>query len=239
MNGLTHGLSRLFSRRSERSPQLASDIGFPTDVRQHVHVSKNHLTGDLEGLPAAWKRLVDTQISPAEQHDHPDAAYQAVKFYNYSIKKKETIEPFKQILTEEAFCEESRRIDQLLDDKHAREQRSSDASAGQSSGEETVVVVAPPPAPATIVRRSAPAIPYGAQSELDRPLNKVTAVVDLSVIEEDPNESPVLRKKERMYASLSDEEIYEELRKLCNSENAHSRFERLKDVGTGASGEYF
>lgn len=248
MNGLTHGLSRLFSRRSERSPQQATEIGLPTDVRQHVHVSKNHLTGDLEGLPAAWKRLVDAQLTLAEREDHPDAAYQAVKFYNYSIKKKEPIEPFKPILTEEAFSEESRRIDQLLNDKNARD-RDSNASTAPSSDDQDEypeplpIIEEPPERPPLVIRRSAPPIPTATSyiiksSQTERPLNKATALTDLTTIEEDNDGSPVLRKKEKLYASLSDDQIYEELRKICNSEDPHGRFQRLKDVGTGASGQY-
>lgn len=248
MNGLTHGLSRLFSRRSERSTQQATEIGLPTDVRQHVHVSKNHLTGDLEGLPAAWRRLVDAQLTLAEREDHPDAAYQAVKFYNYSIKKKEPIEPFKPLLTEEAFSEESRRIDQLLNDKNARDRDSNTSTAPSSDDQDEYlepipIIEEPPERPPLIARRSAPPIPTATSyviksSQSDRPLNKAAGLTDLTTIEEDGDSSPVLRKKEKMYASLSDDEIYEELRKICNSEDPHGRFQRLKDVGTGASGQY-
>lgn len=220
MNGLTSGLSKLFSRKNDRHTPPA-EIGFPTDVRQHVHVSKNVETGDLEGLPPAWRRLVDAHLTAADRHDHPDAAYQAVKFYNYSIKKKEAIEPFKPLLTEEAFSEESRRIDQLLDDKN--DDRSSEEDKERL----------PPPKP---LRRSAPPAPL---LNFDGPpqLDKAPALCDLSRIDEDGEDSPVLRRKEKHNASLTDEQIYQELHRICNPENPHLRFERIRDVGTGASGE--
>lgn len=49
----------------------------------------------------------------AEQHANPDAAIQAVKYYNYSLIKK-NFDPFKPFVTEKAIAEESKEIENIL-----------------------------------------------------------------------------------------------------------------------------
>jgi hypothetical protein len=48
-----------------------------------------------------------------EQNANPGAAIQAIKYYNYSIKKKQN-ETFKPFVTEEAIKEESEEIEKIL-----------------------------------------------------------------------------------------------------------------------------
>lgn len=105
-------------------------IGTPTNVVHGIHVSKNDITGDLEGLPRQWQRVMDTLITQDEQQEHPDAVYQAVKFYNYSIKKKDQLEPFKPFITEEAIHEESAEIENYMTKTHHYK---SEDSLGKSS----------------------------------------------------------------------------------------------------------
>jgi p21-activated kinase 1 len=50
-----------------------SEIGLPTNVTRGIHVSKNQLTGDLEGLPKAWYRLLKSQITEEEEFENPSA----------------------------------------------------------------------------------------------------------------------------------------------------------------------
>lgn len=49
----------------------------------------------------------------AEQNANPNAAIQAVTFYNYSMIKK-NVEPFKPLVTEKAIAEESKEIENIL-----------------------------------------------------------------------------------------------------------------------------
>jgi P21-Rho-binding domain len=56
------------------------NIGSPTDIRHDTHVAVN-ASGVLEGLPEDWKKLLDTMVTEDEQKAHPDAAFQAVKYY--------------------------------------------------------------------------------------------------------------------------------------------------------------
>lgn len=105
------------------------NIGTPTNVVHGIHVSKNNITGDLEGLPKQWMRVMDTLITQDEQQENPDAVYSAVKFYNYSIKKKDQLEPFKPFITEEAINEESAEIENYM----TKTQYKSEDSLGKSS----------------------------------------------------------------------------------------------------------
>ena len=53
-------------------------------------------------------------------------------------------------------------------------------------------------------------------------------------------ESPILRRKaEPLDSRLSDEEVFEELRKICHCDDPNRRFDKSKEVGAGASGTVF
>lgn len=49
----------------------------------------------------------------AEQNENPNAALQAIKFYNYSIKKR-CSDPFKPLATERDIEQESKEIEKIL-----------------------------------------------------------------------------------------------------------------------------
>lgn len=109
------------------------NIGIPTNVVHGIHVSKNNITGDLEGLPKQWQRVMDQLITTEEQQENPDAVYSAVKFYNYSIKKKDQLEPFKPFITEEAINEESAEIENYMTKTHYKSEDSLGKSSTNSS----------------------------------------------------------------------------------------------------------
>lgn len=118
-----------------RKKEPISEIGNPTNFQRHFHVSRNEETGVLEGLPAPWMRLMNAQITRDEQDKNPDAAYQAVKFYNYSIKKKENDAIFKPFITEEAIHEESKEIDNYVNYKYNHKSLDLDKSDDDRSSE--------------------------------------------------------------------------------------------------------
>lgn len=225
---------KLFSKKQNKDERV-TEIGMPTNVKQHIHVSKNSETGMLEGLPSSWLRLLNTQITPAEQNENPDAAIQAVKYHMYTIKKeKAQDEPFKPLVTAEVITEEDLEIEKLLDKKNHQSQ-DSDLSLGQSSEEEVGNSTND-----KYTRQTMPAAPQKHGLKKKDPIMELTAVVeDLSMIGKEPDESPILRKKEMMNSMMTDEEIYEELRQICNKDDPHVRFERVKQLGAGASGEIF
>lgn len=67
-------LSKFFgsSKEKNKSSEI-SVIGRPTDVVRGIHVSKNKETGDLEGLPKQWQRLLKNLITEDERSENPDA----------------------------------------------------------------------------------------------------------------------------------------------------------------------
>lgn len=65
---------KIFSRKDKnKENQTINEIGLPTNVVRGIHVSKNQLTGDLEGLPKAWTRLLKSTITEFEQAENPSA----------------------------------------------------------------------------------------------------------------------------------------------------------------------
>lgn len=229
-------------------------------------MSKNQLTGDLEGLPKAWIKLLDSTITADEQHTNPDAAYQAVKFYNYSIKKRDNAEPFKPFITEEAINEESEEIEKFLDAKNAH---NSEDSFGESS-EELPEIPPPlpkktqlPPKPQLLPK---PSITPRKLTEDKRILDKndsannnfnysISAInttqtsIDVSntnnkdtfIVNDTMNDELTLRPKEsaNQRTTKTDVEVYDELRKICNLDDPFARYEKTKEVGKGASGVVF
>lgn len=236
MNGRTgRGVfGKLFSKKNHNKDERATEIGMPTNVKQHIHVSKNSETGMLEGLPSSWLRLLDTQITQAEKNDNPDAAAAALTYHMYIVKKEkqgEIEKPFKPFVTEEAINEEDLEIEKFLDKKHAHQSQDSDVSIGQSSEEDVI------PHEKPSQRSTMPIMPSKNSIKKRIPDMDITATVEnLTLIDGEPEESPILRKKEIANAARTDEEIYEELRRICNPDDPYVRFVREKNLGAGASG---
>lgn len=228
---------KLFSKKNHNKDERVQEIGMPTNVKQHLHVSKNSETGMLEGLPTSWLRLLDTQITQAEKNDNPDAAAAALTYHMYIVKKEkhgDDDKPFKPFVTEEAITEEDLEIEKFLDKKNAHQSQDSDLSFGQSSEEDTVYNNVPSE------RSTMPvALTKSSLKKKDAVMDLTAVVQDLTLIENDQDESPILRKKELFNATLTDEEIYDELRRICNKDDPYMRFERVKELGAGASGVVF
>lgn len=231
MSAISQGFSRIFSRishsKDDSKDKPATEIGLPTNVMHEFHVSKNAVTGKLEGLPTSWIKIMNNQITQAEQNDNLDAAIQAVKFYNYSIKKKDTTEPFKPFVTKEIIDEETVEIDTYVGDRNASKSQDSDTSI--------------PPEPNT----APPALPNKTNTVPVLPPKKnvkkhTNQISDLSRSVENLNvsgDSPELRRKQG--STLSDDQIFAELRAICNHDDPYRRFDRQKELGAGASGTVF
>lgn len=61
------GLKGFFGSKKDKhakeSERQISEIGMPTNVVHDIHVGKNVATGELEGLPKAWVRIMNSQIT--------------------------------------------------------------------------------------------------------------------------------------------------------------------------------
>jgi len=225
-----------------------SEIGLPTNVHHEFHVRKNEETGQLEGLPVPWLKLLNAQLTRKEQNANPGAAIQAIKYYNYSIKKKQS-GTFKPLVTEEAIKEESEEIEKILG-------QNKDGSLSQSkeappSPEEPVAPPLPikkekPPVPPKKPVRFPPQDINEERKHLDEALDE--ALKNLAFVEEstdfenlDECDNAVLRKKEKdtITQKMTDEEVFAELRRICHPGDPCRRFERSKELGAGASGTVF
>lgn len=224
-------------------------------------------------------------------------AYQAVKFYNYSIKKKENEEPFKPFITEEAIVEESAEIDEFLNAKNAHNSEdsfhgSSDENFHHAMPEQ--VPELPPPLPKkksdTMPPQQKPAllpkpsvmpkpprmqtthkgmqdlrlIDKGSYGEVNdnnfdngRYINTKSAVVPKKLpalpstdnsnnntfyehTNQPHDDEPILRPKERQQrVTKTDEEVYIELKSICNLTDPLKKYSKTKEVGKGASGVVF
>ncbi|XP_078042891.1 p21 (RAC1) activated kinase 3 [Augochlora pura] len=237
----------LFSRKKQTSAldTVVTEIGLPTNVSHKFHVSKNAETGQLEGLPDSWIRLLNTQISKSEQNEHPTAALQAIKFYNYSIKRKPEEEVFKPFVTEDLIEEESQEIDKIL----AKKCQARDSDGSTSHGSTDSLEEKQPKLPPKVnkVPKSATPVCF---DRIEKTLTEILEDFNTYHIGDEQlpentadktEESPILRRKTDSTegVKLSDEEVFAELRSICHSGDPNLRFERTKEVGAGASGTVF
>lgn len=259
-------ISKFFSNKKKHVNEGPTEIGRPTNVLHEFHVSRNKETGLLEGLPTPWMRLLNTQITKAEQDENPNAALQAIKFYNYSIKKRHS-DTFKPLATERVIEQESKEIEKILGEN---------IGLGRSKGcnnltlsilsDGTDQMVSPSSSSEEATPRSSLQSDYGeafdrstyiVEKKDDQEASNCTLIND--ALEEslknlqlevstlpDPilpdnhsdNESPVLRRKtdDRSVDQMNEEEVYAELKRICHPGNPRRRFEMKSELGAGASG---
>lgn len=236
-----------FFRRTQPKDEGPSEIGFPTNVMHDIHVSKNTQTGRLEGLPEAWRRQIFNQITKDEQSENPNAVLQALKYYNYSMTKRgEVTEPFKPFVTEKIINEESEEIEKLMPCKS----KSKELTLNIATSQQTPTQIMRDINHATPAKRTEtlPAIPPKKNQKL-QPLptlinnDLARGVQDLTSIDDGEEDESIIRKKDRTSGSssdtLTDEEVYERLREICNPGDPYERFRRSIELGSGASGTVF
>lgn len=323
------GLKGLFGgkKQPKESDRHISEIGMPTNVVHDIHVGKNTTTGELEGLPKAWQRIMNAQITKDEQNQNPDAAYQAVRFYNYSIKKKDgsADTPFKPFITEAVINEESEEMNNYVNLKITHKSQDSLGESSEdsySSSSESQALPPPLPLKKSNTLPPKPKImpkPKHIQmsNKLNRAMQDLTTIAEsnrtsnqkqatLSILQETQKDDPfnderpqttiikvhdsgssdgyeqpielndalkeiddiiakagaksgarcadidtntitlprdddqlILRNKDNLRQPKSDEEVYDELRKICNSSDPTTRYESKVEVGRGASGVVF
>ncbi|XP_966936.3 serine/threonine-protein kinase PAK 1 [Tribolium castaneum] len=226
------GIFKRRPRTGDSPSSIGAVISEPTNVNHDIHVSVN-AQGELEGLPSAWLRQIGTQITRDEQVNNPLAVKQAVKFYNYSIKKQEKGE-MKHIITEPLIDEETKEIDKYMNSKDAH--KSKDGNLDDEGNEEPIYVntinrpetvpAIPPKRTPTTNLRKAPKIP----EQLD------CLTIDEGTCElrrKSSSDDDILRRK----SGQTDEDYIRELKKLCNPGDPSDFYCRSnRDLGTGAMG---
>lgn len=59
----------------------SENIGLPYNVQNNLSVKKNPETGNLDGLPERWKKLINQQLNQTEQKKNPQAVLDALQTY--------------------------------------------------------------------------------------------------------------------------------------------------------------
>lgn len=218
-----------------------------------------------------------------------------MKFYNYSIKKKDNVEPFKPFITEEAIVEESAEIEDFLNAKNAHNSEDSFGDSSDENFQHTTPEIPPelpPPLPkksSTLPVPQKPAL-LPKPSIFPKPPRVKTAhkpMEDLRLIgdkggevndnnidnhlysntkstivkktefsspstdnsnnntfivhpdSQSNDDEPILRSKPNQRVTKSDDEVYVELRQICNLTDPLLKYSKTKEVGKGASGVVF
>lgn len=226
-------------------------------------------------------------------------AYQAVKFYNYSIKKKDNVEPFKPFITEEAIVEESAEIDEFLNAKNAHNSEDSFGDSSDDNFQHTTPDPTPPELPPPLPKKSStlpapqkpallpkpPLMPKPPRVKTAHKAMEDLRIIDDKRIVSEVNDNnidnhlynstkstivakktdfspstdnsnnntfivhdnlstsddePILRsKKPHQRVTKTDEEVYIELKSICNLTDPLKKYLKTKEVGKGASGVVF
>lgn len=113
-------------------------------------------------MPKAWLRIMNSQITQDEQQKNPDAAYQALKFYNFSIsmKKRDINEAvFKPFVTEADIEDESKDLDNYVNLGKVHTSQDSFGESSESEKESNSSSSEPPPPPLPAKKASSRMLP--------------------------------------------------------------------------------
>lgn len=234
-----------------------SQIGTPYGVTHNIHVGFDPSTGEFQGLPDPWIRLLQSSnITKSEQSQNPAAVIQALKFYAHAIKKKPG--SFKVIATEETIEEESAEIENSIPqlsihDEEPNERHSSTDSDNANNDDESMGLdtgPASPPQPMPRTLKTATVILHKShtfQVPQPAPRSQQKDKGAFSVNGEDidnsnelceDTENLVLRSNFRK-KKLSDKEVMDVLRKTVNPGDPNEKYEKLIEIGSGASGTVY
>ncbi|XP_060563077.1 serine/threonine-protein kinase PAK 2-like [Ruditapes philippinarum] len=88
MDYIMSKMAKSKSKAQKKEDNTGQSIGCPFEVHHNFHVGFDHLTGDLNGLPPAWKALLgSSDITTEEQKSNPEAVINSLKTYSRSIKQ--------------------------------------------------------------------------------------------------------------------------------------------------------
>ncbi|CAG0914248.1 unnamed protein product [Notodromas monacha] len=240
-----------------------SEISTPTNVSHDIHVVVS-VTGELEGLPEPWRRLLEiNNISVSDQKENPAIVLQAMKYYCYlEASKKKAEGDIKPLITEDSVQRETEDIRHVNFSELGKPTKTPPISAKDVSDDENTSseketgfplkgTFSEKPIPMTAVTRpvndSRPDLPpkrvigqsvrmnnTGGQNG-QHPAPVPPTNQDLRITDE-----TILRHKKKpsdlRYSRLSDASIQEELVRVCSPGDPNKRFRKIREAGAGASG---
>ncbi|XP_067122077.1 serine/threonine-protein kinase PAK 1-like isoform X2 [Centruroides vittatus] len=223
MSGL---LTKLISKKtSKKEVSLPpAEIGKPFSVKHNIHVGCNPSTGEIEGLPDPWLRLLQqANISKSEQTQNPTAVLQALKYYAHSIKKKPEA---KYLGTTETVEQESEEIENVISETIEKDDENKTQESPLEKKENKNLI----PKEELIEKNDD-------KLEINNDIEKTSDKLETETPIKDNDEktiSPVIRRKQQK--KMSEEEVIATLRTIVNSGDPHSKYDLLKNIGSGASG---
>lgn len=298
----------LFTKNKEAAPDSGPVISGPTDFKRNLHVSINKTTGALEGLPDAWLKMVNHELTQGEINRNPEAVQQALMFFMYTTKNQQSSMPiFKALATDATIQKESDDIANVIGSSAfhlANAMVGLNLASSMTTPEPTSTKPPLPPTSETPMTPPVPAPRLKLEKEVSRtdksrskpkapprpppppppPVSLeqlpphefdfaltprstppsliddderktfvndpkaveavaqvvtdacVTDLDDLPTVPE-PADSPIIRR--RYVEALTDDEINDILRSICKNANPFQHYERLEEVGSGASGTVY
>lgn len=185
------------------------EIGSPSDFNHDLHVSKSSETGEFLGLPTDWQKTLNEQIGEQEQRENPDATINAVKFYNYSMKKKNSKkEKFltRTFRTESQIDEESKDINDAFNELKIQDKTIPD-----------------------VISRL---------TELHASIS-LEIFHDQEKKHPDGGAIDMRQKQPQPKVEMTDDEVYQHLRDICRLDSPYDSYKIIAEVGRGASGVVF
>jgi len=253
------------SSNGDRQPSVISG---PTGVIHNFHVKKNESTGALEGLPDEWLSMINRELTQGEMRENPHAVIQAVKFfYSNSQKRYKTLAANDKI-TNETMAIQNVTVNQEsststlatdsvnVDLAVLPPQQRSNSPVALPMPEKSDLLPALPPHCDQSLDRSYVDEGYS-QAEQPNLEKVIVGVTQLQVTDldskgepeweetEDESEdeecdSTLLRKKDNFHRDLTASEVDFDLKQICKKGNPiDDHYERVKEVGSGASGVVF
>ncbi|XP_052279299.1 serine/threonine-protein kinase PAK 1-like isoform X2 [Dreissena polymorpha] len=196
------------NKGSTDEPELS--IGAPYMVQHNFHVGFDSVTGQFNGLPAAWQLLLSgSNITKEEQKENPQAVIDSLKTYSHSIKKK----------ADDRYLQVAVSIgsDDDLDERSSQPKVKFDGASNKHNDD--------------VFKLEEPK-----KNDEVKKVDKVTDEVAKVTVEEKPKEEPVATRRQKEQPKMSDAEINEGLKKLCSPGDALKKYDTKKSVGSGASG---
>uniref|UniRef100_T1IIB1 non-specific serine/threonine protein kinase n=1 Tax=Strigamia maritima TaxID=126957 RepID=T1IIB1_STRMM len=227
----------VFKRRNKKKRQTnhfsegPSEIGAPFAVEHKIHVGFDSETREFLGLPEPWQRLLlASNITKIEQSQNPDAVLCALKFYAQSIKQNSNA--IKVLTTKETLAEESAELDKCLPSGFDRQ--SSDDKIPATDSETSSEKSRTSARSDDLLNSSAEDASHGSSSG-----DTVKVKVKKEIPEKPKIETPVMRRCQKTNKKMSEEEVMEMLNKIVTPGDPTLRYDRQKEIGSGASGTVY
>lgn len=121
MSSLKKSFTGLFKRKDKNINYYPDDgmldISTPNNVHHNVHVTFDADTKSFTGIPDSWKKALEGMLSKEDLENNPEAAVAALKYYSYSIRKKNEAptDDIKHIVTPDVIKEESEDVSDKSD----------------------------------------------------------------------------------------------------------------------------